>query len=146
MVITFLMCEYSLHNLIASIVMIVMISYILATHYEKNYSIKFYISEVQTTLNKEQLVGREIIRIDGQNFYISNKECNAYYYDGKYMLLKYKASNFEGQDIILFLVYLNEYIKLLNGFKKSDMCKNKQEVSNIIKSFGDISKTLSELI
>ena len=143
--ITFLMCEYSLHNLIASIVMIVMMSYILAIHYEKNYSIKFYISEVQTTLNKEQLVGREIIRIDGQNFYISNKECNAYYYDGKYLLLKYKASNFEGQDIILFLVYLNEYIELLKEFKKDDMCKNKQELSNIIKSFEDISKTLSEL-
>lgn len=144
--ITFLMYEYSLHNLIASIVIIVMMSYILSTYYDKNYSIKFYISEVQTTLNQEQLVGREIIRIDGQNFYISNKECNAYYYDGRYLLLKYKASNFEVQDIILFLVYLNEYIELLKGFKKDDMCKNKQEVSNMIKSFEDISKTLSELI
>ena len=140
------MHEYSLHNLIASIVMIIMMSYILSTYYEMNYSIKFYISEVQTTLNKEQLVGREIIRIDGQNFYISNKECNAYYYDGRYLLLKYKASNFEVQDIILFSVYLDEYIELLKGFIKDDMCKNKQEVSNIIKSFEDISKTLSELI
>ena len=97
-------------------------------------------------LNKEHLVGREIIRIDGQNFYISNKECNAYYYDGRYLLLKYKASNFEAQDIILFSVYLNEYIALLKEFKKNDICKNKQEVSNIIKSFEDISETLLELI
>ena len=123
-----------------------MMSYVLSTYYEKNYSIKFYISKVQTTLNGEELVGREIIRIEGQNFYISNKERNAYYYDGRYLLLKYKASNFEAQDINFFLVYLDEYIELLKEFKKDKMCKNKQEVSNIIKSYEDIFETLSELI
>ena len=62
------------------------------------------------------------------------------------MLLNYKASNFEAQDINLFLVYLNEYIELLKEFKNNEMCKNKQEVLNTIKSFDDISKTLSDLI
>lgn len=145
-VITFLMREYSLQYLIVSIMIIIMMSYVLSTYYEKNYSIKFYISKVQTTLNGEELVGREIIRIEGQNFYISNKERNAYYYDGRYLLLKYKASNFEAQDINFFLVYLDEYIELLKEFKKDKMCKNKQEVSNIIKSYEDIFETLSELI
>lgn len=144
--ITIIMYKYSLHNLIGAIVIIIMMSYFLSSFYDKSHSLRFYISDVKSTLDDAELLGREIIRIGDQNLYISNKEFNAYYYDGRYLLLKYKASNFEAQDINLFLTYLNEYIELLNGFKKSNMCKEKQQVSDSIKSFEEIASNLLELI
>ena len=146
-VIVFIMYNYSLHNLIASIGIIILFSLSISTIYEREHSIRFYIYDVKSNIDDKQLLGRELIRIDNLSFYISNNDYDAYYYENnKWYLLKYKSSKFEKEDIILFKTYLDEYTELLNEFKKSDKCKDKQELSIHIKEFEKILKKLNELV
>lgn len=142
-----IMYNYSLYNLIASVGIIIIFSLSFSIFYEREHSIHFYISDVEDNIDNNQLVDRELIRIDNINFYISNKEFNAYFFDNnKWFLLKYKASKFEKEDLRLFITYMNEYIDLLSEYKKSNMCREKVKVENTIKEFKKILATFNELV
>ena len=142
-----LLFNYSLHYLIMSLILIILSSFVIANHYDKYYSLEFYVSNTFKKTPYELIKGREVININGQTFLISNKERNALYYmNDVYLEIKYRASLFEKEEVHLYITYLTEFIALLQDFRKDKSCTNKGEVDSLISEGNAIIDKLKELL
>ena len=139
--IVFEMVNYSLSNLISSLGLILSVSVFSAMYYEKEYTSKLIVSNIYgDNFDYNLLKNRELIIIDGKEFYVS--KCNAIIVGEKIIELSFKSSKFEGRNIHLFCTYLEEYIEMLLEYKKSKMCpkKDKNEVGKAISTLIEIKK------
>ena len=142
--IVFLNHTYSLYNLIVSFVLILFSSYLYANHYDNMYSIKLYVKQQLKEIDDNELIDREVVRINGVNFYLSSKKHDIIFFDNTYIFLSFKVSKFENVELSFIKVYFDEKVDFLKEFRKSKMCENKKEVDELIELHNNLLANVSD--
>ena len=124
--------NFSLISLTISLILIILISDFIGTHFETNHAVSFKVYSIYDELPLNEIIDSEVLLISDKNVYINMKKYTIIFYDNKYIELKQHNSIFNSIYLNVFVTYLKEYIILLNEYKESELCKNKNEVDEVM--------------
>lgn len=127
-----LLYNFSLIDLTISLIYMILISDYIGKHFETYHAVSFNVNNIYDELPHDKIIDSEVLLISDKNVYINMKNYTIIFYDNKYIELKQHNSIFNNKYLNVFVTYLKEYIILLKEYKESELCKNKNEVDEVI--------------